>query len=250
MSQFSPPRHLPWDGITNARDLGGYPAADGITTRYGAFVRTDDLCRLTDTGRQQLLDYGIRTVIDLRTPHEWARDPHPFADNQYSVMYHPLSLMNMEDLEGLAQLDTITRNGEMYTIFFDRFGAQIAQIIRTLAAAPDGGVLFHCFAGKDRTGVIAALLLENAGVTREIIALDYAETRHYNSAINSAWAQSVAHDPVETARITPLLDAPAAAMLEGLTYLDEAHGGVERYLLHHGVSREDLDQLRVRLREA
>ncbi len=247
MSEFSSPRHLPWEATYNVRDLGGHPTADGSTTRHGVFVRSDDLCNIGPVGQQQLIEYGIRTVVDLRTPKEWAHRPHPFADGMHGVAYHPISLMDPADMDAKLRLDSIRRNGEMYMIFFERFGGQIGNVMRTLAEAGPGGVLFHCFAGKDRTGVTAALLLENAGVPRPIVALDYAETERYSEPINAEWAKHIAHLPDEVERARPLMLSPAAAMAEALDYLDAEHGGVRTYLMQNGVGEAALDRLRARL---
>jgi protein-tyrosine phosphatase len=74
-------RRLSWDACFNVRDLGGHPIVDGGQTRWRAVVRADTLCRLSETGRAALVDYGVRTVIDLRSARELEAVPHPFANN-------------------------------------------------------------------------------------------------------------------------------------------------------------------------
>jgi protein tyrosine/serine phosphatase len=81
-------RRLAWDGCLNARDLGGYPTGDGGRTRWGAVVRSDSVAALTEAGRQALLDYGVRSMVDLRLPQEVAAHPNPFAEpGDHGVAY-------------------------------------------------------------------------------------------------------------------------------------------------------------------
>lgn len=79
MMDVEPVRRLAWDACYNVRDLGGYETTDGRRIRRGQFLRADDLCRLSAQGRAALVAYGVRTVVDLRSPSELARAPHPFA---------------------------------------------------------------------------------------------------------------------------------------------------------------------------
>ena len=125
---------------------------------------------------------------------------------------------------------------EHYLEMLDRFGGFVAQVMAAIANAPDGGVMVHCAAGKDRTGLISALLLGLVDVPAETIAADYAMTAELLRPREEAWLEN---GPGERAGREAML-----AVLAGLT---ERYGGVEAYLLEAGLARDDLDRLRERL---
>ena len=150
--------------MLNLRDLGGYPTADGRTTRWGVLLRGDHPLGLTDPDVQLLLERNITTIIDLRSPAEARQFPDELtARSGFSCHFIPMStgekLPNEEELIGLGYFRTLERKDS------------IRSVLETIADAP-GGVLFHCMAGKDRTGCIAALLLTLAGVDRLDILAD------------------------------------------------------------------------------
>jgi protein-tyrosine phosphatase len=154
-------RRLPWEGCLNARDLGGYRTRDGRETQWGAIVRSDNPSTLTDAGKAALVDHGVRTIVDLRTPSEVTEYPNPFAESgSHGIAYHHLSLV---DPAGSPAPEFTTLAND-YKSMLDRFPDQVGAIMRTIADAPEGGVMIHCMAGKDRTGIMSALLLDLAGV--------------------------------------------------------------------------------------
>jgi protein-tyrosine phosphatase len=217
-------RHLRWPSCLNVRDLGGYETADGSVTRWRAFVRADTLSGLTERGRAALEAYGIRTIIDLRIPVEVRDDPGPFAEHDSIVWYnHPLDPNDRE----VSKATSAYRGTGLSTMvavnaaLLDVSRAQVATIMRTIATAPEGGVLFHCHAGRDRTGLIAALLLGLVGVPAEAIVEDYA--RSYN--------------------------AVASTMATTLTHIEETYGGVAGYLRAIGLMDEEIVLLYQRLRD-
>ena len=160
-------RRLDWATLVNARDLGGYPTTDGGAIRWGALVRSDSLSSLTPSGQDALVAYGIRTVIDLRMPDETASSPNPFAvAGDHGVAYH-----NRSFIDPAAEPATFAATlAEDYQSMLARFGPQIAAVVTTVAGAGEGGVLVHCAAGKDRTGLIVALLLGALEVVPDVIA--------------------------------------------------------------------------------
>src|SRR5438067_6571603 len=170
-------RHLPWDACFNIRDLGGYAAAAGRRTRWRALLRGDNLGWLKPSGRAALIDYGVRTIIDIRHPSEVARAPHPFAAaarRRGDPGYLNLPMSDWTDRSLRERIESAATNEEIYRIVLDRARIQVGRIVRAIADAPDGPVLVHCNAGKDRTGVIAGLALALAGVPAPTIAQDYA----------------------------------------------------------------------------
>jgi protein-tyrosine phosphatase len=238
-------RLLAWEGCLNARDLGGYGTADGRETRWGAVVRSDSPAALTGAGREALAEYGVRAIVDLRLPAELDDYPNPFAEpGDHGIAYVNVSII---DPGAGFPPDTITL-AENYLWSLERFRGLVADAVTAVARAPEGAVLVHCAAGKDRTGLISALLLALVGVPAETIAADYALTAELLRPRDQDWLAS--SPPEERAEREAMLAryAPTAeVMLEVLHQLDRRHGGVEPYLLEAGVTPADLDRLRDRL---
>ena len=161
-------RDLEWDGCDNVRDLGGLAHAAGGKTAHGRLVRADNLDRLTEAGWQALWEYGVRTVIDLRNEEECRRNLA--RPDGLTMLRVPFDAYASE--EWIAQWwppglpHNMARYLEDYPKAINDFGAAIAD------AAP-GGIVFHCRAGRDRTGMASMLLLRLAGVDRETVAADW-----------------------------------------------------------------------------
>lgn len=216
------PRYLRWNACYNVRDLGGLATAGGGWTRPGAFVRADSVGRLTEEGRAALEAYGIRTIIDLRFGVEVRDDPSPFADHATIVSHNlPLNPNDVAVVRSLAaQRDSaMPYAATVNAAYLATHQPQIAAIMRAIARAPEGGVLFHCHAGRDRTGLIAALLLAIAGVPAAAITEDY--------AISFATV-------AETMEVT-------------LAHLEQTYGGAGAYLRAAGVADDEIAGIRRRL---
>ena len=237
-------RRLAWDGCANARDLGGYPTGDGRRTRWGAVVRSDSLAALTPAGRDALVAYGVRAVVDLRLPAEIAEHPNPFAEpGDHGIAYRNVSIV--DPAAGFPP-DSITL-AENYLWSLDRFRALVATAMAAIANAPEGGVLVHCAAGKDRTGLISALLLAVAGVPDQTVAADYALTAEFLRPRDQQWLENGPGDRAEREALLARFAPTAEVMLEVLHQLSPRYGGVEAYLLHAGVAPDDVARLRARL---
>jgi protein-tyrosine phosphatase len=237
-------RRLAWEGVLNARDLGGYPAADGRETRWGAVVRSDNLTPLTPTGQAALVEYGVRTIVDLRLPNEVARKPNPFA----APGSHGIAYANVSFVDPAAAPPTeFGTLADDYKGMLVRFRQPVATVMAAVAGADDGGVLVHCAAGKDRTGLVAALLLGLVGVPRRTIATDYALSAECLRRRNEEWLENGPGDRAEREEVLRKFAPTPQAMLEVLDHLTERHGGVEGYLSWAGVPADDLTRLRARL---
>jgi len=236
-------RALAWDACLNVRDLGGLTTTDGRRVRRGALVRSDQLCRLKDAGRVALLAHGVCTVIDLRTPAEAEKDPDPLWHGQ-GVDY---VLIPQQSEQLWRELDPIARTrAERDALVLDRRAEQIAAMARAVAHAAPGGVLIHCLAGKDRTGIAVALLLSLVGVDDAQIAADYTlSVAALADELEAALA--TAPDDEARARIERGYDARAETMLATLAHLHERHGGAEAYLARAGLSAADMRLIRERL---
>lgn len=238
-------RALAWDACLNVRDLGGITTTDGRRVRRGALIRSDQLCRLTGRGRSALVAHGVRTVIDLRTPAEVEKNPDP-ALHEHGVDYLLIPQQSEQlwkDLDPIA----LTR-AERDAAVLDRRSEQIVAMTRAVASAVPGGVLIHCLAGKDRTGIATALLLGLVGVADDHIAADYTLSVA-NLAGELAAALAAAPNDDERARIERSYDARPDTMLATLAHLRTRHGGAEAYLVRGGLSDADIQRIRARLLE-
>jgi protein tyrosine/serine phosphatase len=248
------PRHLVWEGLINARDTGGMPTPDG-EIRHGALVRSGRLNGLTATGVAALTAHGVRTVIDVRgrgeAADDWERYPIK-GDGPIGYLNQPFRAgLGDEELERVRALyDAAQSREEFNRLDLDHSRQGIAAILSAIADAPPGGVLIHCHAGKDRTGIVVALALAVVGVSDSEIADDYALTEHAMDQIMEEWLAHIGAGESERERHWAMAMPSREAMLDTLAYLRERYGGAEQYLLDAGMTKELLERLRVRLVEA
>jgi protein tyrosine/serine phosphatase len=163
-------RHLDWDGCFNVRDLGGLPTADGRLTRRGAVVRGDKVSRLTAAGWEALVAHGVRTIVDLRDPSEYQPDAAPRPTHLTTIR---LPLEDQANTEFWQQWRGFSCTPLYYRPFLEHASARIAAVFAAIAEAEPGGVLVHCGAGRDRSGLVTLVLLALLGVSPELIAADY-----------------------------------------------------------------------------
>jgi protein tyrosine/serine phosphatase len=244
-------RELVWDGCLNVRDLGGHPTIDGGETRYGAVVRADSVRQLSDAGWAALVDYGVKTIVDLRMDEELAEDPP--ADVPVDVVHVPFLVSDPEvqaeaEALGAAAPDDTIATRDVYLLFLERFRANVARAIRVVAHAPDGAVAVHCQGGKDRTGLVSALLLRLAGVADGEIGADYALSSERLQPRHEAWLAE-AESEAERERLRRVFHGAAEAMVGVLEEIDRRYGSVEDYLRAGGLDDDELERARARLRD-
>lgn len=240
------PRLLHWDACFNARDLGGFPTRDGRTTRWRSVVRADNLCRLTHHGRAELARYGVRTAIDLRSTKELILEHDPFSRPELAEVAY-LNLSQASDAFWKAWSHELSgHEADMLTLETCR--ENLAAMFAAIAAAPAGGVVVYCHAGKERTGLAAALLLALARVDVGTIASEHALSDAYLAPLYAAWLAPYADKPDQERLVRQLRTDPDQMRLT-LTALDDLHGGIERYLLESGLEQADIDAVRERLIE-
>ena len=225
---MQPERTLIWDGCVNVRDLGGHPTEDGRTTRFGAVVRADSVRALSDAGWDALLAYGVSRIVDLRLRSELALDPPRELDVE--VVHVPLLQIDDEEWAEIdaifdAQPDAAGSTRAVYLEFLERRRPQFAQAFAAVADAPEGTVVVHCQGGKDRTGLVVALLLRVVGVDVEAIVADYALSGPNLSERTSAWVAETDDE------------------------LERRYGSVREYLDAAGVDQATVDKVRTRLVE-
>lgn len=224
-------RRIPFEGIANFRDLGGYASSNGTITRWGVFFRSARLDRATDADIETMKALGIHTILDLRMPDEVKRHPDRMrADSGFGWQHHSLLDIKGDNLkEMMTEPDKIPLMSTMYQFMltenptgFRRLFEQIADRLQL------GPVLFHCTAGKDRTGLIAMFLLSLCGVSKLDILADYQVSATY---ISELFPEDVTgSDPNH--------------MLKTLEFLNENYGGPVEYLRKIGVSEEALGVIR------
>ena len=244
-------RDLAWDGLLNARDLGGHPTEDDGETRFGQIVRADSVRRLTDAGWQALVDYGIRTIVDLRSDEELEADPP--AELPVEAVHVPF-LEEREDVWKLVEAasvraaDHTEATREVYLIFLEHFRPNVAAAVRAVVEAPEGGVVVHCMGGKDRTGLTTAFLLRLAGVGIEDIAADYAISEERLRSRHERWFAEAA-DEAELERLHRIAATPAASMVGVLEELERRYGSIEGFLRAGGAPNDIRERVRALLRD-
>lgn len=250
-------RILDWEGCFNVRDLGGLSAGPTHRIRWGALVRSDLPVRLTERGRQALLDHGVAVIVDLRFVDEVTVDWHlyPFqggTDGHGPAYRHvPFHEWGEEgpDEQRVALYRAARTRAELIRLDLDLNQPGISAAVAAIADAPAGGVLVHCHAGKDRTGIVVALILSVLGVDEVDIAEDYALTAQNIEPLIVEWLDSMSDDPHERQRLREMAMPTRDDMLDGLAYLQSRYGSAEAYLREGGVSDEQLARLRDRLLE-
>ncbi|MFK0165058.1 tyrosine-protein phosphatase [Rhizobium sp. NPDC090279] len=235
-------RHLPIKGTYNLRDLGGYPAGTA-TTLWRRVLRADGLHRLNAEGMAELVAAGVTTVIDLRNATELAHQPNPFSRNE-AVRYHNISLFDTLAPTYRPDADTLL---DLYIRALQERREAICTVMSLIADAGEGTVLFHCTAGKDRTGIIAALLLAIVGVDTATILDDYSLTgRLIAPMIEDIIAGAVAQG-ADIEKFRPLLACEPATMAATIAFIEEEYRSATDYLTSAGLPPETVMRLRERL---
>jgi protein-tyrosine phosphatase len=240
-------RLLPLVGASNFRDLGGYPTTDGGLTRWGELFRSDTLHELTEADLEVLRGVGLATVIDLRTATERDRSGRGLL-GQEDVAYLHVSVLQEEGGESVAvPAPSDDDPAERYMWYLEVGHGALTEALVRVADPKNRPLVFHCAAGKDRTGVLAALILDILGVEHSVIVDDYAITATRMELIlerlrrDPVWGSSVAEIP--PGRVL----AEAATMERFLELLHVRHGGARQWALAAGVPEESLDHMAAQL---
>ena len=230
-------RHVPLEGNLNLRDLGGYIGADGRSVRHGCLFRSDELHALTDADLSVIADLGVRVVFDLRNERERGERPSRLPPG---VEVHERETPSKRDAAGLSLEQQVVQgllpppNDEEFShTYIDMLTRLVPELRRIVALALDARqrpLLFHCVAGKDRTGMTAAILLGLLGVPDDVILDDYELTTHYSAgrrleAVASLLDEhGVAHD-----RVRPLFEARRPVLQIAVDHLHETWGDFDTY---------------------
>ncbi len=201
---------------------------------------------LTAAGRRALVEYGVRTVVDLRRHDERTRDVP--LEPPVDVVHVPLDDWHQQEIHSLWRSEGDDEAGvrAAYRMMTETLAPNFARAIEVVADAPPGGVVVHCYAGKDRTGLTCAMLLRLAGVGIDDIAADYGLSGDNIRTLIEPWADA-APDERERALRLRIGSSPPQVMTDVLTALEERHGDVRGYLLAAGADPAALDRARERL---
>jgi len=252
------------DGVTNVRTLGSYPVKKKTTdgkeeivamTRPNQLFRSAEISGITQEGKAQLSDLGIRKIFDLRsdTEIEKYKTPVPSIDG-VEVIRIPVFEKEDYSPEVMARRFQLYASGkteafmELYSQILDHGGSSFAEVLRHIRDRPGDGCLFHCTAGKDRTAVIAAILLSLAGVDDETIAVDYELTRIGREPDREKVLKRLAQEPIfadnKDAALN-MLTSRRETMLAFLNLLRQKYGGAEGYAEQFcQLSPEDIQSIR------
>ncbi|MFI7515041.1 tyrosine-protein phosphatase [Micromonospora echinofusca] len=236
-------RRIPFTTMFNFRDVGGHAGHDGRRVRTGRLYRSDSLHRIDDTDREAFAALGVRTVIDLRRPYEVERDGRvPHFDGLTWHNIHP-EHAEWGERPYRPGTDLARYLADRYADLAGTGTAGLAEAIGLIAEDASAPVVVHCVAGKDRTGIVCGLTLAVLGVADDQIAADYALSTEAGERYR-AWFEATGRQGGHT---LPVLTCPAEAMTLFLAELREAHGSIEGYLRHAGVTDAQLAALREHL---
>lgn len=241
-------RRIEVEGCHNFRDLGGYPTAEGGRLRWRRLFRADGLHGLTEAGIATLRDeLRLGTVVDLRSSAELALDGRgPLA--REDIAFHHLPLFDGGEGERRERPPDLSL-ADLYFAMLEHAREPLGRVLTTLART-EAPAVFHCAAGKDRTGVVSALLLSLLGVREEVIVADYAASRDALEAIVDRLLASDGYREMLDQLPPDTLHAEPETMERFLERLREAWGGAWGYAREIGVDADDLARLRARLLEA
>ncbi len=232
-------RRLKLKNIVNCRDLGGYVCPDGAT-KFGRFLRCGMPATPTSDDIVEILKYGVSTVIDLRGDWECENQPSvfQFIDN---IDYHHVCLFEInaaisEQFDGTLE--------KSYELSIEEYKSRYAEVLKLIADAKEGCVLCNCFFGKDRTGMLCALLLSIAGAGREDIIADYQVSYTYIRPFIEAERDNPDGNIWET-NDSNFLSEPKT-IISLLDFIDKKYGCVDNYLKEIGINEEIKQKIKAR----
>jgi protein-tyrosine phosphatase len=249
-------RHLDFSGAKNFRDLGGYRTADNRTVRWGLLYRSDALHKLTNTDHKHLTALMLEHVIDFRVEHEKEQEPDrlpvelsnriveiPIADSSTRVWHESREAF----VKNLKNMDPVKYMVETNVELATRFTPEIQKFFRELLAVEGRPILFHCAAGKDRTGFTAAVILRLLGVPQETVMADYLLTNQYFMA---SYKWSLVLLRLTKGRrfaesVKGFMEAHPLYLSAAFEAMDHEHGSFENYIRHGlGLTETQIEQLK------
>jgi len=239
-------RLIALEGAVNFRDLGGYPAGPGARTRWRTLFRADGLGELTEADLEVVRALGIRTVIDLRSGEELER-------SRFDVDAHPVAFHHFPFIKQLPDAEEFDRRpgllGRQYLEMIAGAGPQIRGALEVLADPESLPAVFHCTAGKDRTGVLSAIVLSLLGVDEPTVVADYALSGEAMQRLRAKLMRKYPEGRETIENIDEVFSAEPAQMEQLLDHVRERYGSVEAYAWSLGAGPGLVERLRSRLVE-
>lgn len=234
---------LALEGAYNVRDLGNYRTEGGACTRAGMFLRGDGLHSLTRKDKEYLYRYGVRCIIDMRAPIELERQPCCITE-QDAIAYYNVPLL--DNIHSGSFEDEFPKSlGELYIGLLSSSRDHISRVLKIIAGYPEVCVLFNCTAGKDRTGIIAMLLLKLAGVADKDVIADYAASGDNIRAV--LYEQKAALETGGRVLEDYLFESCPDDMAMALTYLETACGSARNYMQTLGLTGKEIETVQRKL---
>lgn len=231
-------RLLKLDKMPNTRDIGGYETQEGYYTKSHKFVRSTNPGDITELTKEKMYDYGIRVVTDLRSENELYHQPSALKDYK-DVEYHHINLLQIDNVSVVP--DDIKNYQDLsgfYIFMIETNKEKFKELFEIFYNHPYDCVMFNCSAGKDRTGVVAALLLDLAGCHEYDIVKDYSESFENNREIMTMLEQMLSQEDQEVLGSNPRI------MMKFLEYLRENYGSAKGYLLSCGLEEEKIEEIK------
>jgi protein-tyrosine phosphatase len=245
-------KRLPLEGMSNCRDLGGYPTKYGKTTNFGVFVRSEAPINLSKSDLKLLKDYKITKSLDSRGDDDIKKFPSSLNHKGFEYMHLPMfgraDALGFDGDKGDPSLG-FTGWGKNYITWIESYKGWVRDVFYQLATC-ENVCQYNCNAGKDRTGIISALVLSVAGVDNNDIAFDYCISRAMLKPrfpeLAKQWANWEYLTDENGKLITnhPFLHTPKSAMEQMLQYLRSEYKSVENYLLSCGIEEKSITEIR------
>lgn len=229
-------RLLPLNSLRNTRELGGYETQEGSYTKTHCYIRGATPAFLNEEDAKYLYDYGVRVIIDLRGQNEIEKAPNPLKDYK-DIQYYHVDVFGDRNASLVPSNASFKDMGELYCIMLDYLKPNIKKVFDLFLENLDSTILFHCSAGKDRTGVISALLLDLVGCHPYDIVKDYSESYENNREIYDELLK------LTTKENEHFLSSDPLYMLKMMDHLSENYGSSRAYLLNIGLTEDDIDDL-------
>lgn len=242
-------RRIDLVGCFNFRDLGGYPAAGGARVRWRQLFRSDGLHLLTPADVDRIVsDLGVRRVVDLRSSAELAAEGRGLLQSRPEAEFHHLPLFDGQHRAEAAPAAADLTLADRYFQMAEFAKQPIARVLVALAES-SGAAVYHCAAGKDRTGVISAVLLGLLGVPDEVIVADYAASQEQLDAIVDRLMSAEGYKTMLSALPADTLHAEPETMIHLLDQVRTKYGSMQAYAREIGVDEAQVARLRARLLE-
>lgn len=246
-------RNVKFENILNFRDLGGYRTADGKTVAWRRVFRSGDPRKMTPGDVKKMRDeLGILAVLDLRSPSEFEQTWEAslikeIGASYYNVPYRAEGTSWIEEEKELLSKSTNMSDIYLFQIRDNSFGKRVVESLEIIAGSGNCPLVFHCGAGKDRTGILSAFLLSALGVGEEDIVIDYTLTGPFMKETRAL----VHKNPAAPEEIKKLPEfawkAAPESMTLFLTALKKEYGSPEDYLEAHGATTSLFERLRMAL---